>query len=144
MKNEKFPVFFPVDREFGDEFAADCLHRQNTTGPFRGLSYFCRGGLGFRTLFDSSSGAAAFEDAKRPSHPLRHFLLAKNHSSTRLGTIPVVILYQIRYSSSPIWILNGLATLMTWSVGTVNLFGNRLVLNLDYFSLEQDRFTLDC
>jgi hypothetical protein len=27
-KFKKFPVFFPVSREIGDEFAADCLHRQ--------------------------------------------------------------------------------------------------------------------
>ncbi len=27
-KNQKIPVFFPDPREFGDEFAADCLHRQ--------------------------------------------------------------------------------------------------------------------
>jgi len=57
--------------------------------PFRGFLHFCRAGLGFRTLFDQGSGAAASwrggseaddpipireaasEDAKRPSHPLR-------------------------------------------------------------------------
>ena len=27
-KNQKIPVFFPDSREIGDEFAADCLHRQ--------------------------------------------------------------------------------------------------------------------
>jgi hypothetical protein len=28
LENEKFPIFFPINRETGERFAVDCLHRQ--------------------------------------------------------------------------------------------------------------------
>ncbi len=44
--------------------------RQKYKGPSRGLS-FLEEGMGIRALFELSTGAAGFNDAQRPSRPLR-------------------------------------------------------------------------
>ena len=46
-------------------------------GPIRGLLYFCREGLGFRTLFDQRSREAACWQGAREASELNPTLSAK-------------------------------------------------------------------
>ena len=71
LLSSTFPVNFPENRENGPKghgasSAEDSPHRQNKKGPFRGLSHFCRGDLGFRTLFDQRSSEGRRSESLLP------------------------------------------------------------------------------